>query len=90
MLKLSAQVSSLVIGKANTVQKICTETEKNEKEEKKASEKQLKMAECLFSLEKKCLLQLIACNIKALSKFHDLKYTAEHIGSVPTPPPNKA
>lgn len=89
-LKMAAPVSNLITNKFFSCLKVCTEVEKNEKEEKKSAEKEIKKLENQYFSDRNYASWAGNRNLKANLKNHKIYYGLDHFGSVPTPPPNQA
>ncbi|MEH6307651.1 hypothetical protein RYH73_18510 [Olivibacter sp. CPCC 100613] len=88
-LKMIGTVTAIVKEKYFSSFKICTDSEKSEKEEKKDPEKQQKTFE-FFAKNEESNARVVELSSENSGNSHDFAYCIPHFASVPSPPPDLA
>lgn len=87
-LKMIGTVTAIVKDKYLSSFKICSDSEKSEKEEKKDPEKQQKKTFDFFAKSDESDSRMVEEGAVRTENLHDFVYCILHFSSVPSPPPD--
>jgi hypothetical protein len=88
-LKMAGTVTAIVKDKHLSNFKICNDSEKSEKEEKKDPEKQQKKNVEFFAKNDECDSRILKKRDGNAEGAHRFAYCIPHFGTVPSPPPDR-